>query len=236
LRKAAQRLVRLFPSNRFYKPIQDYLKKAAITNEQLSWMAEAAAFYFYNRIAEFQGSFALEDSGRKWIEGNYENGKAWVEKAAARDPDHRILGAMLDYARASVLWDWDRKEKDANEYYKRMLETIRSLDASYPLNPHHVAAALAVTNGYPVSRVPDTTRPYAPDDRRKLTGTAYETDKKKQITLFALPDDTSKKVADIASELKGRMILRTDNWDLVQVAKNLGWAERKPVTTAGRRQ
>lgn len=232
LRKAAQRLVRLFPSYHFYKPLQAYLKKATTTNNEVSLMAEGAAYYFYNRIVEFQGSFPLDDKSREWIKGNYENGQAWIERVAARDASDRILGAMLDYARASVLWDWGRKETEAAVYFRKMLETVRSLDVSYPVNPQHIGTALAVTNGFSSTKVPASARPYAPDDRRKLSGTSFVA-VDNQISLFSVPDASSKELGKVPVDALARMILRAETWDLVQVGKSLGWAERKPVATAG---
>ena len=234
LRKAAQRLLRLFPSNRFYKPIQDYLKKASVSDEQLSFMTEAAAFYFYNRIVELQGAFPLDDRSRKWIEGNYDNGYAWVERAAARDPDHRIFKAMLDYARGSVLWDWNRREDEGLGSYRKMLDTIRSLNITYPVNPQHIATALAVTNGFPSTKVPGSARPYAPDDERKLSGRDF-INTGNLIRFFALPETPSKELGKAPLDASGRMILRAETWDLVQVGRILGWIERQPPKTATNR-
>jgi hypothetical protein len=230
LTKAAQRLIRLFPSNRFYKPLQAYWQKTTMSDEELSQMAEAAVYYYFNRIVEYQGSFPLDEQSRGWVQGNYDNGQAWVDRAAAKDNSNRLLGAMLDYARGAVLWD--RKEEEAGMYFRRMLDVIRTSDESYPFNPQHIATALAVVNDPgQVTKVPASSRPYNAGERRKLSAKVFQSEAG-QIKLYALPHIQSKELAKVGADASARMILHAEGWDLLRVGAQLGWAQRTAPTIA----
>ena len=65
VRKAAQRLLKLFPVNRFFFPLQSYLKRTDITDEQFNKLNEAAMYFYYNRIIE--ASVAIDGSKFKAV-------------------------------------------------------------------------------------------------------------------------------------------------------------------------
>ncbi len=61
-RRAAQRLMKLYPSNSFYAPLQKLSKPGNDANCDSEFIAELAVNYFYNRIVEYDGSFPLDAS------------------------------------------------------------------------------------------------------------------------------------------------------------------------------
>jgi hypothetical protein len=63
VRRAAQRLLKLYPSNRFYLRLQALPKQPGLAKCGASFATETAAYYFYNRIVEYDGRFALDRQG-----------------------------------------------------------------------------------------------------------------------------------------------------------------------------
>jgi hypothetical protein len=226
---ASQRLLRSYPANNFYQPIQDLQKQ---TNCDLIFVSESAIYYFYNRLVEYDGTFALDSVSLNWLVGNYNDGSAWVKLVSAKDPNHSVFGALLNYGYGLVLWDrGPTNQSGAISQFKLMLQTIGSSNGIYPSNPGHIATALKELNNPGVaSKIAASATPYNASGLHPVSGNYIPG--ATSVALFALPDVSSKTVGDLGLNGNVRIYMRADNWDLVQAGAQIGWAQRK-VTSAG---
>jgi hypothetical protein len=223
VRLAAQRLLKLYPSNNFYQHIQALLKQGEFDKCKLAFVAETAVNFFYNRLVEYDGTFALDKDSRGWIDGNYKDGVEWVKRAAAEDPSHGIFRAMLDYARGLVLWDHG-EQAAALPYFNQMLDAVRSSSGIYPSNPQHIAVAVKLVNVPRAAKLPDSAKPYAPGERRPIARTYMVSGG--MVSLRAVPEPSAKQVGKVGPDSTARMYLRAEGWDLIQVGDQIGWAQR----------
>jgi hypothetical protein len=225
---AAQRLLRLFPSDNFSQSIENLGKRADC---DLIYVPETAIYYYYNRIVEYDGTFAVDKESRDWLENNYSRGRIWLKLLSDRMPTDDVFGAVLDYAYGITLWDRGDvvNQKNALSYFTSMLNTVHSSNGSYPLNKAHIAIALAILND-PKTKLKtlESAVPYKSGGLFSVSGNyiASGTD----IVLFALPEPGSKEVGKMAADARVRIYMRTDEWDLVQAAAQIGWAQRVPTS------
>jgi hypothetical protein len=226
-KRAAQRLLKLYPSDNFYQHLDSVLKHE-LDNCDRVFATEAAVFYFYNRIVEYDGTFALNKKSRDWIEGNYNDGLAWINQIVAKDQSYRIFNSMLDYAYGVVLWDHN-DHVAALPHFDRMIEAIRLSNRAYPSNPQHIAIALRIINEPErSSKAAKTAIPYLDEPRainndHLVSGT--------MVSLFALPEKSSKPLGNVKPDTIARIYLRADTWDLLHAGDQIGWA-RRVVTNA----
>jgi hypothetical protein len=229
-KRAAERLLRLYPSDKFYQHIEALPKQSDFEKCNLAFVSEAAVYYFYNRIVEFDGTFALDKASRDWIGGNYNDGIDWVKRAAVKDPSFGVFSSMLDYAYGLVLWDHSDKAI-ASTYFNRMLDGVRLSNASYPSNPRHIAIALKLVNEPDrKSKTAESTSPYNTSELHAISQNYVATSS--VVNLFALPEVASKHVGSVKTGATERIYLRADSWDLIQAERHVGWAHRT-VTNAG---
>lgn len=225
VRRAAQRLLKLYPSNNFYPYVKSLPKQGDWDKCSLAFVSETAVNYFYNRIVEYDGTFALDKDSRAWIDGNYKDGLEWVRRAAAENPAHGIFSSMIDYARGLVLWDHG-DHAAALPYFNQMLDEIRSSGGVYPSNPQHIATALKLINEpRRASRTTEPVKPYGSGERRSMSRTYALS--AGMVSLFALPDGSSKQVGRVKPDATARMYLRSGEWDLLQAGDQIGWARRQ---------
>ena len=226
-RRAAQRLLKLYPSDNFYRYLHA-LSKEEFGKCDVAFVSETAVFYFYNRIVEYDGTFAVDKKSRDWIEGNYNDGIAAVGRATANDPSFNIYTSMLDYAYGLVLWDHG-DQAGALRHLNHMIETIRLSNATYPSNPQHIAIALRLMHepSHP-SKTAKTASAYVGEP---LAAGKEHTVKGQIVSLLALPEDLAKLIANVRADATARVYLRGDNWDLVHAGDRIGWA-RRVITSA----
>ena len=171
VRRAAQRLLKLYPSDNFYRHLKSLPKQEGLDKCDLEFVSETAVFYFYNRIVEYDGTFALDKRSRDWIEGNYSDGATWVTKAITRDPSYRIFTSMLDHAYGLVLWDHS-DQVEALPHFRKMIDVIRLSNRVYPSNPRHIGIALRIINEpRNMSKTAKTASPYVGE--RQAISTDY---------------------------------------------------------------
>jgi hypothetical protein len=231
-RVASQRLLRSFPADNFYQPIQNLQKRS---NCDLIFVSESAVYYFYNRIVEYDGTFVLNAKSINWLNGNYDDGRGWVKLALAKDPSQDAFGALLDYGYGVTLWDRGStspaNQASAITHFKLMLQTLGSSKGIYPSSPVHIASALnAIYNAGPTSNKISSATAYNASAFHPVRGNYATTET--NVTLFALPDSTSRQVGNISSSGSVRIYLRAKNWDMVQAGTQFGWAQRT-VTGGG---
>jgi hypothetical protein len=227
---AARRLLRLFPSNNFSQPIDNLEKQ---TNCDLVFGPETAMYYYYNRIVEYDGSFALDAQSHSWLEDNYKRGQDWLKLLRVRKPDDAVFGAMLDFGYAITLWDRSDAANKASalSYFNSMINTIRSSNGDYPSSKEHIAIALGIVSDPKMkSSTLDSATTYNSAGLYSISGNyvASGTD----VALFALPETASKSVGQIDVNGSVRIYLRAGEWDLVQTGAQIGWAQR--LTTSGK--
>jgi hypothetical protein len=227
-RHAAQRLLKLYPSDNFYRYLQSLSKSEEIANCDLTFISETAILYFYNRIVEYDGTFALDKKSRDWIVGNYDDGVAWVSRPVAKDPSFKIYSSMLDYAYGLVLWDHG-DQAGGLRHISRMMETIRSSNTIYPSNPRHIAIALKLLHD--PSYALKTVRPLVAYVGEPVAAGKEHVIKGQLVSLFAVPEESGKLIANVRSDMTARVYLRGDNWDLLHAGDRIGWA-RRVVTSA----
>lgn len=230
VRRSAQRLLKLYPSNHFYPILQALPKQPTFDRCRMSFIAETAAYYFYNRIVEYDGTFVLDKESLAWINQNYADGNDWARRGEARDVPAPLFTAMLDYARGLVLLDHGER-KDALASFNLMTEAIRSSGRIYPSNPQHIATALRLTQD-PSRNAKALQGALAmiPPDRRPVAK-AYVV-AEGVLPLFALPDPSAKSVGHMASDAVAHVYLQLGNWDLVEGGGQLGWARRVVASAA----
>jgi hypothetical protein len=231
VRRAAQRLLKLYPSNHFYLTLQALPKQPGFDRCRMGFIAETAAYYFYNRIVEYDGTFALDKESHAWISQNYADGTDWAKRGEAQDGPLPLFTAMLDYARGLVLLDHGER-KDALASFNLMIEAIRTSGRIYPSNPQHIATALLLTQdpGHN-AKVLQAALAIIPPDRRPVAK-AYVVIEG-VLTLFAVPGTPAKPVGKIKSDTVANVYLRTSDWDLVEGGGQIGWA-RRVFTSAAR--
>jgi hypothetical protein len=226
-RSAAQRLLRLFPSDNFYQSIQALAKQPSC---DVVFASESAIYYFYNRIVEYDGTFPLDAASKNWIQGNYDDGAKWVKIASAQDTSRGIFSALLDYGYGIVLWDRSdvANQKTATTYFRSMLQTIGSSGGIYPSNPAHIATALNKSESpNSTSKTAGSAVAYNASQLRPIGGNYIANGT--TISLFALPETASKQVGMANSSGSLRVYMRANNWDLVQAGPQIGWAQRTVV-------
>lgn len=230
VRSAAQRLLKLYPSNHFYSYIQALSQSA--TGRQacnINFVSESAIYYFYNRIVEYDGTFSLDDQSRKWVEGNYVNGMDWVRRATSIEPSRSIFSAMLDYAYGIVFWDHGDRNV-ALRKLSQMMDKVRSSSAAYPSNPEHLAKALKLLNDpEQKSESAQSVRPYGRGEERSIDAGYVRDDAGTTIRLFAIPERSKNDIGKISPENVARMLLSAVGWDLIQVGGQIGWAQKTDV-------
>ena len=228
-RVAAQRLLRLYPSDKFYGSIEA-LKQSDFNKCNLPFVSETAIYYFYNRIVEYDGTFTFDKSSRQWVDGNYSDGAEWVSRATASDSSRSIFSSILDYAYGLVLWDHNDKSK-ASVHFDRMLERIRSSNVPYPSNPWHIVIALrSINEPSHDSKMAETAKPYNANEIQPI-GKNY-VHNGAAVNLFALPETASKSVGNVKPDVTAQIYLRADNWDLIQAGNQIGWARRRVAAAA----
>ena len=230
VRRAAQRLLKLYPSNHFYPILQALPKQPNFDRCRMDFIAETAAYYFYNRIVEYDGTFALDKGSRAWISQNYADGNDWAKRGEAQDGTVPLFTAMLDYARGLVLVDHGER-KDALASFNLMIEAIRTSGRIYPSNPRHIATALRLTQdpGHN-AKVLQGALALIPPDRRPVAKTYVVTEG--FVPLFALPDTSAKSVGKMTSDAVAHVYLQLSNWDLVEGGGQIGWARRVIASAA----
>ena len=148
-RIASQRLLRSFPADNFYQPIQT-LRKHNSCDLVFVFVSQSAVYYFYNRIVEYDGKFALDAKSINWLNGNYADGGDWVTRASGKDPTQDVFGALLDYGYGITLWDRGPTDPvnraSGSSHFRLMLKTLGSSKGIYPSNPAHIAIALNEIN------------------------------------------------------------------------------------------
>ena len=230
VRRAAQRLLKVYPSSHFYPHLQALSKQPNLDRCKVPFLAETAAYYFYNRIVEYDGTFALDKASLAWIEENHRDGTEWTKRGEAQDGSFGLFTAMLEYARGLVLWDHGER-KDASVAFIQMIELIRTANRAYPSNPQHIATALrlAYDPAHP-SKSLRGVEVFNPPDRRPVASAYVVRDG--SITLYATPE-SSKPTGKMKSDATARLYLRVKNWDLLEGGGQVGWA-RRGVTSAAR--
>ncbi len=231
VRRAAHRLLKLYPSNRFYPILQALPKQPDFNRCRIGFIAEAAAYYFYNRIVEFDGTFALDDKSHDWISQNYADGVEWVKRGEAQESPFPLFTAMLDYARGLVLLDHGER-KDSLTSFDQMIGAIRTSGRIYPSNPRHIATALRLTQdpGHNAKALQAAVAVIPPDHRS--VAKAYIVNEG-AAPLFALPDNSARQIGKMKSDVVANVYLRANNWDLVEGGGQIGWA-RRMLTSAAR--
>jgi hypothetical protein len=229
-RRAAQRLLKLYPSSHFYPTLQALPKQPGSDRCRMGFIAETAAYYFYNRIVEYDGTFALEKGSQEWISQNYTDGTDWAKRGEAQDGPLPLFAAMLDYARGLVLFDHGEK-KDALASFNLMIEALRTSGRIYPSNPQHIATALRLTQdpGHNAKAL-QSALAMIPPDRRQVAKAYVVTEG--IVTLFAVPDTSAKPVGKMKSDAVANVYLRASNWDLVEGGGQIGWARRVLASAA----
>jgi hypothetical protein len=230
VRRAAQRLLKLYPSTHFYPILQALPKQSNFDRCRMGLIAETAAYYFYNRIVEYDGTFALDKAGQAWISQNYADGNDWAKRGEAQDGPAPLFTAMLDYARGLVLVDHGER-KDALASFNLMIEAIRTTGRIYPSNPQHIATALRLTQdqGHNAKMLQGALA-LIPPDRRPIAKVYVVTEG--IVPLFALPDTSAKSVGKMTSEAVAHVYLQLGNWDLVEGGGQIGWARRVIASAA----
>jgi hypothetical protein len=230
VRRAAQRLLRVYPSSHFYPTLQALPKQPSFDRCRLGFMAETAAYYFYNRIVEYDGTFALDKENRAWIGENHADGTDWTKRGEVHDTSLPLFTAMLDYARGLVLFDHGDK-KDALAAFNQMIEAIRTSGRIYPSNPQHIATALRLTQDpNRNAKGLQAAQAIIPPDRHPVAK-AYVVSEG-AVALFALPDTAAKTVGKMRSDTVAHVYLRFNNWDLVEGGGQIGWARRVIASAA----
>src|SRR5260221_6064183 len=196
----------------------------------MGFIAETAAYYFYNRIVEHDGTFALDKGSQAWISQNYADGNDWAKRGEAPDGTVPLFTAMLDYARGLVLVDHGER-KDALASFKLIIEAIGTSGRIYPSNPQHSATALRLTRdpGHN-AKVLQGALALIPPDRRPVAKTYVVTEG--IVPLFALPDTSAKSVGKMTSDAVAHVYLQLSNWDLVEGGGQIGWARRGIASAA----
>lgn len=227
-RSAAQRLLRSFPADSFYAPLQKLKNQG---NCKFAYVYEAAIFYFYNRIVEYDGTWTLNDNDRKWLNDNVNDGNNWVRLAVSQEARDDACAALLNFGYGLDLWDRtgdSRSQTDAKQQFQSMLTTLGSSKGFYPSNSAHIAIALAAINNQGSSskifKVADSATRFAANILHPTTGN-YVTGAA-GITMFAVPDATTKPVDTINAAGNVRIYLRVTGWDLVQAGTKFGWSQR----------
>lgn len=230
VRRAAQRLLKLYPSSHFYQILQALPKQPNFDHCRLGFIAETAAYYFYNRIVEYDGTFALDKASRAWIGQNYADGSEWAKRGDAQDGSAPLFIAMLDYARGLVLHDHGER-RDAVASFNLMIDALRSSGRIYPSNPQHIATALRLTQDPGRSaKALQGALAIVPPDRRPVAKTYVVTEG--LVPLFALPDSSAKSVGRMTSDAVAHVYLQLGNWDLVEGGGQIGWARRVLASAA----
>jgi hypothetical protein len=230
VKRAAQRLVKLYPSNHFYARLQELPLEPDFAKCPASFVAETAAYYFYNRIVEYDGTFGLDRQGSAWIDENYKDGRAWT-KRGEEDAAFGNFAAMLDYARGLVLWDHGDKSRAATAF-NQMIDSLRDASRLYPSNPQHIATALKLIHdpARNAKRTGDTVTFASPAPRPVAKAYVIADG---GVTLYAVPDPTARQIGKMSSDANARVYLRLSNWDLLEGGGQIGWA-RRAVTTAAK--
>jgi hypothetical protein len=223
-RAAAQRLLRSFPADDFYKPLQNLQRQSSCM-----FASESAVYYFYNRIVEYDGKFSLDATSINWLNGNYDDGGGWVKLSSAKESNQDVFGALLDFAYGVTLWDRgpNSPANQANglSHFRLMLQTLGSSKGIYPSNPHHIAIALkALNNPDLTSKTASSAAPYSTSALHPVSGNYITSGT--GVRLFALPDTSSKQIGNVSGVGSVRIYLRAENWDMVQAGAQFGWAQR----------
>jgi hypothetical protein len=223
-------MLKLYPSNHFYAHLQALPKQPSFDRCKVAFVSETAAYYFYNRIVEYDGTFALDKGSVKWIDENYAEGTEWTRRGEAQDGAFAAFTAMLDYARGLVLWDHGEK-KDASASFSQMIEAIRTSGRLYPSNPQHIATALRLIHDPALGSKPaHAAVVFNPPDRRPVAKAYVVTDG--AVNLFAVPE-SPRQVGKMKPDAIARVYLRLNNWDLLEAGGQIGWA-RRAVTSAAK--
>src|SRR5262245_57447132 len=121
---------------------------------------------------------------------------------------------MLDYGYGITLWDrgpsHPGNQASGLSHFKLMLKTLGSSKGVYPSNPWQIATALReISNPNVESANPSSTTRYDANASHAANGNyiTHET----SISLFALPDATSKKIGNMNSNESVRIYLRSEN-------------------------
>jgi hypothetical protein len=229
VRRAAQRLLKVYPSNHFYAHLQALAKQANFDKCKVAFLAETAAYYFYNRIVEYDGTFTLDNQSLAAIEENRRDGAEWAKRGEAQDASFGLFAAMLDYARGLVLWDHGEK-KDASAAFNQMIDRVRTANRIYPSNPQHIAAALRLVHD--PAHPPQSLRGavvFNPPDRLAAARAYVVSDG--AITLHVAPE-SSKQTGRMKSDATVRLYLRVNHWDLLEGGGQIGWARRVVASAA----
>jgi hypothetical protein len=230
VRRAAQRLLKLYPSNHFYQSLQALPKLPDFDRCRMGFIAETAAYYFYNRIVEYDGTFALDKESQAWIAQNYAEGTDWAKRGEAQDGPRPLFTAMLDYGRGLVLLDHGER-KDALASFNQMMDAIRTSDGIYPSNPRHIAITLRLTQDPGRNaKALQTAVAVTPPDRHPVAKSYVVTEG--TVPLFAVPDSSPTPFAKMKSEVIVNVYMRLGNWDLVQGDGQIGWARRVVASAA----
>jgi hypothetical protein len=231
VRRAAQRLLKLYPSNRFYSHLQALPKQPGFAKCGVSFATETAAYYFYNRIVEFDGTFALDKQASAWIAENYADGRQWTERGEAQDNALGAFTAMLSYARGLVQWDHGQK-KEGSASFNEMIDTIRTSGRIYPSNPNHIADALRLIHDPARTTKPPRAAVVSnPPDRHPVAKAYVLTDS--AVSLYAAPEGPARQVGTMKPDATARIYLRSNAWDLLEGGGQIGWA-RRVITSAAK--
>jgi hypothetical protein len=231
VRRAAQRLLKIYPSNRFYVRLQALPKQSGFAKCGASFITESAAYYFYNRIVEYDGTFALDKQASAWIAQNYADGSEWTKRGEAQDSTLGAFTAMLDYARGLILWDHGDKREGAASF-NQMIDAIRTSGRIYPSNPNHIADALRLVHD--PARMTKPSRAAVvlnPSERHPVAKTYVIADG--AVNLYAAPEGPARQVGKVKPEAVALTYLRSNAWDLLEGGGQIGWA-RRVITSAAK--
>jgi hypothetical protein len=224
-RNASQRLLRVFPSDNFHQPINGL--KARSNECDAIFLAQSAAYYYYNRLVEYVGKFPLDEESVRWLHDNFIEGHSWVKIAASKDSSQDVFRAMLDYGYGITLWERGpsdpKSQASGLTLFETMLKTLGSSEGIYPSSPFHIATALRETSDPNAMNAASATR-YNAHSLHPANGNyiAHEA----RIALFSSPDVTSKNIGSVNNNETVRIYLRSENWDMIQAGPKFGWAQR----------
>jgi hypothetical protein len=230
VRRAAQRLLKLYPSSHFYAHLRALPKQPNFEKCRVAFISETAAYYFYNRIVEYDGNFTLDKQSRAWVNENHVEGREWVKRGEAQDGSLGAFTAMLDYARGLVLWDHGEKN-EALVSFNQMIDSIRGSSRNYPSNPQHIATALRLIHDPERSFKPVQAAAIFNSPERRPVSRAYVLSDG-GVNLYALPDSSAKQVGKMKPDATARIYLRLANWDLLEGGSLIGWARRVVASVA----
>lgn len=231
-RAASRRLLRFFPADSFYAPLQRLKNRA---NCKSRYVGQSAVYYFYNRIVEYDGTWPLDGASRNWLDTNLADGKSWVKLASAMDSNQAGYGALLEFAYGLDLWDRSdnpASQTSAKPHFKSMLAILGASKEPYPFSPSHIAIALRAIHDQSASETADSATSFNPRVLHLISENYIVGPN--GVDLLATPErkSSTKAIGHLIPGGNVRIYLRASGWDLVQSGTQLGWAQRVVKTSS----